>query len=196
MADQKEPKKETVRITLPPRAAGQPPASTAGGRDTVRINLPARPPSPSLPLRPPTAGSAPVARPPQSQAPLPPAPSRQVSAPPTFRTPPAPPASGSTPPPNIPSSASSTASSAGPKKETARIAVLPDPPPKSPVQMKKTQPLITMPEAAPRPASVPVVVANTSDETVVADSIPMSLSWGLLAASAVTLIIQIWNYFG
>jgi len=46
---------------------------------------------------------------------------------------------------------SSAASSPGPKKETARIAVLPDPrPTASPaVQMKKTQPLITMQRVPP-----------------------------------------------
>ncbi len=70
------------------------------------------------------------------------------------------------------------------------------------VEMKKTQPLITMPEPAPRsvpaprsaPLTAPLPVAPTSMATVI-DAIPMSLCWGLLAASAVTLIIQIWNYF-
>src|ERR1700681_656378 len=50
MADLNEPKKETVRVTLPPR-----PAKTPGGgdsRDTVRIKLPVRPPSSSFPARP------------------------------------------------------------------------------------------------------------------------------------------------
>jgi hypothetical protein len=60
------------------------------------------------------------------------------------------------------------------------------------VEMKKTQPLITMPESVSRPA--PLTVAATSMETII-DTIPMSLCWALLAASAVTLIIQIWNYF-
>jgi hypothetical protein len=50
MADLTEPKKETVRITLPP----QPEVQAPKGRDTVRINLPSRPPTngpaPATPL--------------------------------------------------------------------------------------------------------------------------------------------------
>ncbi len=44
MADSNEPKKETVRITLPPPAA-KPPDASNESRETVRINLPARLPS-------------------------------------------------------------------------------------------------------------------------------------------------------
>jgi hypothetical protein len=71
--------------------------------------------------------------------------------------------------------------------------VLPDPAakPAPAVQMKKTQPLITMPEPASQ--STPLTVATT--ETV-ADRIPMPLCWTLLGVSAVILIVQIWNYFG
>ena len=85
----------------------------------------------------------------------------------------------------------------GPKKETARITVLPDPPvkPASAVQMKKTQPLVTMPEPVRAPAPVTVAPPEPVEE-VMFESIPMSLCWGLLAAAAITLIIQIWNYFG
>lgn len=73
--------------------------------------------------------------------------------------------------------------------------VLPDPPAKSAtaVQMKKTQPLVTMPE--PVPQSAPLTVATTKTEAIV-DSIPMPLCWTLLGVSAVILIVQIWNYFG
>ena len=89
---------------------------------------------------------------------------------------------------------SSAASSPGPKKETARIAVLPDLRPKaSPaVQMKKTQPLITVPERTPQ--SAPLTVA-TKDTSGMVDAIPMRLCWTLLGVSTVILIIQIWNYF-
>jgi hypothetical protein len=197
MADQKEPKKETVRITLPPRPAGQPAAPVARGRDTVRINMPARPPAAGMPPRPPAPGG-PVARPPTAQTPLPPAPPRPVTPPPVFR-------SGTTPtttaaalparPSALTSAAAPPGPSAGPRKETARITVLPDPPAKqaSAVQMKKTQPLVTMPEPIAQPA--PITVAPAISVETVIDSIPMSLCWGLLAASAITLIIQIWNYF-
>jgi hypothetical protein len=73
--------------------------------------------------------------------------------------------------------------------------VLPDLPakPAPAVQMKKTQPLITMPEAAPQ--STPLTVATTGTGAMV-DPIPMPLCWTLLGASAVILIVQIWNYFG
>jgi len=84
----------------------------------------------------------------------------------------------------------------GPKKETARITVLPDPQPKPAVQMKKTQPLIDLPvmetpattvtlAPAPEPASKPQLRI---------DQIPMPLCWTLLAVSAAILILQIWNY--
>jgi hypothetical protein len=58
--------------------------------------------------------------------------------------------------------------------------------------MKKTQPLITMPEAASQRS--PLTVAAT--ETGLGESIPMPLCWALLGLSAVILIVQIWSYFG
>jgi hypothetical protein len=81
-----------------------------------------------------------------------------------------------------------------PKKETARITVLPDPPAKSPVQMKKTQPLINLP-VMEKPAT-PVTVAPAPEPTTQAwvDQVPMPLCWGLVAVSAAILILQIWNY--
>ena len=82
-----------------------------------------------------------------------------------------------------------------PKKETARITVLPDPPAKSPVQMKKTQPLIDLP-AMEKPATTvtvaPAPVPTTTQPWV--DQVPMPLCWGLVAVSAAILILQIWNY--
>ena len=227
MADSQEPKKETVRITLPPRPTAPATESQSPGRDTVRINMPARPPGNGLapgaaqppnrppPMRPPPPAGGPVARPPTARAPLPPAPSKAVPPPPSF--PIKPPQSGTsptaaaapplapkiTPPPPRPlSSERPMAPGPGPKKETARITVLPDPPakPAGAVQMKKTQPLSTMPEpvtpispikvtpvAAPAPALRPMPVAD--------DSISMGLCWGLLGVSALVLLIQIWNYF-
>jgi hypothetical protein len=89
---------------------------------------------------------------------------------------------------------SSAASSPEPKKETARIAVLPDPRPKaSPVvQMTKTQPLITMPEIT---LQTPPLTVATKDTSAMIDASPMPLCWTLLGVSTVILIIQIWNYF-
>lgn len=90
----------------------------------------------------------------------------------------------------------------GPKKETARITVLPDPPGKPAVQMKKTQPLIDLPPiekpsttvtVAPPPQPPPQPRAQTRPQTRI-DQIPMPLCWALLATSATVLILQIWNY--
>jgi hypothetical protein len=87
--------------------------------------------------------------------------------------------------------------SPGPKKETARIAILPDPQPKAAptVQMKKTQPLVTMPPR--RIETAPISLAAVEPEAVVdLDFNPMPLCWVLLGASLVVLLIEIWSYFG
>jgi hypothetical protein len=83
--------------------------------------------------------------------------------------------------------------SPGPKKETARIAVLPDPSKVSGfVQMKKPLPLICMSEAsAPVP---PLNVAIAPQPRVKIDVLQMPLCWTLVAASVGILLIQIWNY--
>jgi hypothetical protein len=208
MADQKEPKKETVRITLPPFPAGQSPAPGTGAHDTVRINLLARAPDNGTAPRPPSGVSTPPPRPPILQAPLPPAPSKAVAPPPLFRPAPVPPSfatgtGGASSLPGMPRPAPVSpqpapiipASTQGPKKETARISVSPNPParPSHTVEMKKTQPLVTMPEPASQPTSV--IVTAPTIETIVED-VPMVFCWSLLAASTVILLIQIWNYFG
>jgi hypothetical protein len=97
----------------------------------------------------------------------------------------------------LPRVASNPASSAGPKKETARISVLPEPAarPRSTVEMKKTQPLITAPESVAPSAPVLVNVAPAAVETFTND-LPMSFCWTLLVTSAAILLIQIWNYLG
>ncbi len=193
MADQKEPKKETVRIALPPRPPGAPTTPRPPGSETVRINMPARPPA------------GPVARPPTAHAPVPPAPSKAVAPPPTFRPPPVAPGSAAAaparpapPPPPAPSASSGVASSAGPKKETARISLAPEPlaRPAAAIQMKKTQPLVTMPEPSRQTAPIAVKVApqEVEEETFI-DSLPMSFCWAVLVASAAILTIQIWNYY-
>ncbi|PYJ20039.1 MAG: hypothetical protein DME92_10715 [Verrucomicrobia bacterium] len=74
--------------------------------------------------------------------------------------------------------------SSGPKKETARIPLVPDPLP-SAGQMKNTQSVI-MPNVAPR---------NPSSASAPAEKKPMLLYWILLGVSALILIIQIWTYF-
>ncbi|HLW36331.1 MAG TPA: hypothetical protein VKS98_11800 [Chthoniobacterales bacterium] len=159
MAESHEPKKETVRIMVSPSA--KPAASSVPGRQTVRIQLPTRPP----PDPPPAPDS--------------PSPVRAAAA--------------AMPAPMTTHS---------PKKETARITVLPDPPVKPPVEMKKTQPLIDLPRAegpvtkvnvvaTPQPALRPV--SEPAPQMRIND-LPMPLCWGLLATSAAILILQIWNY--
>src|SRR5207302_7511071 len=81
-----------------------------------------------------------------------------------------------------------------PKKETARITVLPDPQPKPAVQMKKTQPLIDLPAMRTPATPVTLTPAPESQRQRRIDQIPMPLCWGLLTASAAILILQIWNY--
>jgi len=101
-------------------------------------------------------------------------PSAQEGVAPQFFQPPQPlpvPASASVmPAPDLPSS--------GPIKETVRI-------PLSTAQMKKTQPLVAMPEVVPQTPSVAVAPVEKN---------PMPLLWLLLGVAAVILIIQIWTY--
>ena len=80
-----------------------------------------------------------------------------------------------------------------PKKETARITVLPNRRAKPVVELKKTQPLIDLP--APEKPAASVKVTSEPEEQVRIDNIPIWLCWALLAASVTILILQIWNYF-
>jgi len=84
--------------------------------------------------------------------------------------PPAPLAASVTPAPGVPSS--------GPIKETVRI-------PLRTVQMKKTQPLVALPEVAPRNPSIALEPVEKN---------PTTALWLLLGVAAVILIIQIWTY--
>jgi hypothetical protein len=151
MADSSEPKKETVRIMVTPSV--KPAASQSPGRETVRIQLPTRPPpNPAPPSDSPSPVRAAAAVMPASM-PMP-----------------------------------------GPKKETARITVLPDPPGKPAVEMKKTQPLIDLPAAEAPVTKVTVAPTPPPAPKMRIDDIPVPLCWALLATSAAVLILQIWNY--
>jgi hypothetical protein len=185
MADPREPKKETVRIALPPQPIAKPPGANAQSRDAVRIQLPLRQqPSiePSADPRPPTKAAAPPQFFPPAPSPVsPPEPAAVVSTPM-----PAPaPAAVSAAPDSL---------SSGPKNETARISLIPEPAarPAPAVQMKKTQPLVAMPQITPQGASVALAPA---EGRAMVDAIPMTICWTLLGVSAVILIIQIWTYF-
>jgi hypothetical protein len=169
MADPTEPREETSRIELLPESVSRPPGPDTKSRETVRIQLGLRQPSDKLPLRIP-AQPSPVLKPA----------AQVLTSPEVFL-----------PSPAVQDPASVTpvlgALSSGPKNETARIARMPDLPskPLPTVQMKKTQPLIAMPHAAPQSASIAIAPAAKS---------AMSLCWVLLGVSAIILIIQIWTY--
>jgi hypothetical protein len=190
MADSNEPKDETIRVDLLPQSVSKPPAPDTKSRETVRIQLGLREPSDSpqrirpvadkLPLRIP-AEPSPVSKP-----------GAQVLTVPEVFPPPPPPSPVSTNPSPaaqapVPVTPAAGAFSSSPKKETARIARMPDalPKPLPTVQMKKTQPLIAMPHTAPQSASIAVAPAEKS---------AMPLCWVLLGVSAIILIIQIWTY--
>jgi hypothetical protein len=181
MTDSDERKEETIRIDLLPESVSKPPAPDTKSRETVRIQLGLRQQSDKLPLRIPTE-PAPVLEPA----------AQVLTSPEVFPPPPAPPPLSTKPSPAVQAPVPVTpvpgALSSSPKNETARIARMPDLPSKSlpSVQMKKTQPLIAMPHAAPKRASIAVVPAEKS---------AMPLCWVLLGVSAIILIIQIWTYF-
>jgi hypothetical protein len=161
MAEPDQPKKETVRIEVPHPPVTPPPAPPAPSvkpRETVRIQLPVR-----------ETGSAPVPSSPQS------APEDISST--NFFPPPKPPAS------SRPLSAPSIPPSLGPKKETVRIPLTPEPLRSA---QKKTQPLMAMPDVIPQ--NPPIAVAPVEKSS-------MLMYWMLLAMSALILIIQIWTYF-
>jgi hypothetical protein len=162
MAGPDQPKKETVRIQLPHPPVAQPSEPGVKSHETVRIQLPVR-----------ETGNQPVPSSSQSAPgnistanffpqPKPPAVSRPLSA----SVPPAP-----------------ISSPSGPKKETVRIPLTPEPLRSS---QKKTQPLIAMPNVVPQ--NPPIAVAPVEKSS-------MLLYWMLLGISALILIIQIWTYF-
>ena len=146
MADLNEPKKETVRITLPPPAPRR--ATVPVEKEAARINLPSRPPRrppnaiapvanssavPPAPVRPPPpsvapkplppSGGAPTNRPPAPPMARPPAPTRPPNAPP-------PPAGLKAPLPQLPGGA------------------IPPPPPTT---FKPPAPPSALPPAPPKP---------------------------------------------
>jgi hypothetical protein len=161
MAEADQPKKETVRIHLPHPSVAQPSEAGVKQHETVRIQLPVRETGNPVPSPPQSApGNISAAN--FFQPPKPPAVSRPLSA--------------SVPLPPV-------SSESGPKKETVRIPLTPDPLRSS---HKKTQPLIAMPNVVSQ--NPPIAVAPGEKSS-------MRLYWMLLAMSALILIIQIWTYF-
>src|SRR5467141_3147798 len=196
-----EPKKETVRIALPPRPEQAASAPNVAKRDTARIVLPSRMPvtpirrlPPKITPLPSSGSTAEVPGVLPHRPPVTPPPSPATS--PLLQPLPKPPgidpggAIRPVPSPRDESVMATPSVNRGPKKETARISILPRPaPPAAPaINMTKTQPLLIHPAGAVPPA--PVVI--TSRPVAPVDAIPRSLAWGLLAVSTVIFLIQIW----
>jgi hypothetical protein len=199
-----EPKKETVRIALPPRPEQAASAPSVAKRDTARIVLPSRTPVTPIRRLPPTIAPLPSAesaaeapsilprRPPIAPIASPASSMLQpLPKPPGIETEPGAPIRP-VPPAREDNVMAAPSVNRGPKKETARISVLPRPAPVAApaINMTKTQPLLIHPVGTAPVA--PVVI--TSKPLARVDAIPRSLAWSLLAVSAVIFLIQIWNY--
>lgn len=160
MAESDQPKKETVRIELPLPPVINPPQPSVESRETVRIQLPVRE----------TDGS-----PLSSQS------SHEDISSTDFFPPPNPPVASK--PLSAAMRPAPASPPAGPKRDTVRIPLNPEPLRSS---QKKTQPLIAMPQVARKNPPI----GATSEEKG-----SMVLYWLLLGLSALILIIQIWTYF-
>ena len=198
-----EPKKETVRIALPPRPENVGSAPEITKRDTARIVLPTRAPVTPIKRLPPKITPMPAAetategptiitrRPPLAVPatspllqPLPKPPGIENGKAGGIATQPVAPVSDE--------NAFGPSVNRGPKQETARITVLPRPASTTAptINMTKTQPLLVHPPAGVQAA--PVVI--TSRPFTPIDAISRPLCWTLFAVSAVIFLIQIWNY--
>ena len=98
-------------------------------------------------------------------------------------------------PPGIPDSADNSvfpSVNRGPKKETARISILPRPAPMiaPAINATKTQPSLVLSAGRVQPA--PVVI--TSRPITPIDAIPRPLCWVVFGISAAIFLILIWNY--
>jgi hypothetical protein len=185
------PKKETVRITLPPKPADTPSVK----RETVRINAPGSPKKETTNL-PGLGGAAPApkpfAPPPSMPKPVVPGSAPKPSLPgapkpPTAPARPAAPVAAAAPTAATYSeTAPVTMKAAAPKKETARIQVAPEARramPQATIRMQQTQPLAA-PGTVPALRSAPAVAAATPASTT-EDPLIGILSWAALAASLV-----------
>src|SRR6266581_8029632 len=222
MSNLNEPKKETVRITPLPPPTGTP--AKKAETETVRINLPSRPPplgsvdaskveparpKADRPLRsePASGGEAEIPPPPVLARP----PGATSTDSPAFRPPPSPPAIPSAAPPlpavptvvRPPGSTPVSATSPSPDIEPASPADVPRQETAhvaAPPARKLTR-TVRMAKTQPLMAmplsaaqAAPVKVADSSPEAIT-DSIPTAFCWALLGVSAVTFLIQLWTYF-
>jgi hypothetical protein len=78
---------------------------------------------------------------------------------------------------------------AEPKKETARIRILPQP--AAVTTRTNVQPLLPQQATVAQTSQVVLATSSAADAF---DSIPRWLCWGLFSISALIFLIQIWNY--
>ena len=206
-----EPRKETVRIALPPRPeTASSPASAAVKHDTARIVLPPRTPVAPMRRLPPTitpqrSSDSPLESPTLAARRPPVTPLHLSPASPLLQPLPKPPgqeaiaesrvAAAPVRPARDDAAAQQPALGSvqqGPKNETARISVLPTPSPasKPSVNMTKTQPLLIRPAGDVQPA--PLLISSKPLDAF--ELIPRSFCWGLFGIAALIFLIQIWNY--
>jgi hypothetical protein len=224
MADLNEPKKETVRITLPPRPPPQPTPPIE--KERSRINLPNRPPGPpggakppATDLRPQSSGPEPLPPAGGASPPRPPVPSK--GPPPTSGLkPPLPPPPGGLKapvPPPPPPGLKQSSPPAPPASVAAALAKPAFPPVNLPLEnrgiaqtgaRKETARIADSPMKATvklgsvQPVSIPAAPFIRSAPPAAAkppqrlvETIPTQLCWVLLAISALILLIQLWTYF-
>ena len=223
MSNLNEPKKETVRITPLPPPTGMP-AKKAETKETIRINLPSRPPplgsvdtskveparpKPDRPLRHEPASGGEAEMPPSPVLARPPGATSTDS--PAFRPPPSPPPipSAAPPLPAVPTVVQPPGSppvSATPPS----LDIEPTSPANVPQQetarvaappARKMTRTVRMSKTQPLMAmplsaaqAAPVKVADSPPEAII-DSIPTPFCWALLGVSDVTFLIQLWTYF-
>ena len=80
----------------------------------------------------------------------------------------------------------------GPRKDTARIALTPEPPMKATVKLSGPQPSNGPPISVIRTAPPALVKPPASS---LGETIPTQFCWALLAISALALLVQLWIYF-
>jgi hypothetical protein len=199
------PKKETVRITLPPKPTDVPvvkretvriqPPGTAPKSDSARLPglgaVPPAPPSAPKPFVPPAAPKPPgapaiPARPaaPGASMPKPPGP------PPAPAPRPAPPAAAPGAAPKAAAYAEAppvAMKAAAPKKETARISLPPEskPMPKATIKLQQTQPLAQAPAPTIRTAGATQVAAAGGES----DAATGILSWVVFVLSLASCVL-------
>ena len=197
MSDLNEPKKETVRITLPPRTGGTGTEKAGGSRETVRIDSPetappgssaapepieASPPDPEISAKP--IVPPPLARPPIAEL------SSPAARPPSFNLPrpPSAPSKSPLPPPAAPPSQVTEPASAAPGMPP-RPRVLP-PPPR--VAGGRASATTVPPEGRPR-SPVRLFSASRSRRATSGGSSPVGARHSSFSRRSVASVARMWS---